>query len=54
LLKVVLQMSLSSREAAMHKTFLIARPAFAFEMANAMVSNLPNLESPEPRSNVAL
>jgi hypothetical protein len=41
----------------MHKLFLIARLAFAFEIANATAKTLPTCfrpESPEPKSNVAL
>ncbi|MEH2626333.1 hypothetical protein V1292_004388 [Bradyrhizobium sp. AZCC 1719] len=41
----------------MHKPFLIARLAFAFEIANATAKTLPTCfrpESPEPKSNVAL
>jgi hypothetical protein len=41
----------------MHKLFLIARLAFAFEIANATAqeaSHLHRLESPEPKSDVAL
>jgi hypothetical protein len=57
LLKVVVRISLFSRELAMHKLLMIARVAAAFEMANAATKKLPTCirpELPEPRSNVAL
>jgi hypothetical protein len=57
LLKVVVRISLFSRELAMNKLFLIVRVAAAFEMANATARKLPNCispELPEPTSNVAL
>jgi hypothetical protein len=47
LLKVVVRISLFSREIAMNKLFLIARVAAALKMANATARKLPTCIRPE-------